>query len=169
MATVPLHPMLVHLPLALAVLLPVGALAVLLLTRAGRAGSGAWLAVVAAQALLAGSALLALRSGEGEEERVEDRIAESAIERHEEAATVFVIAAGVVLLMAAPALAGPQRLRRVLMAGTVAGTVVVAALGVRTGKAGGELVYGPSGLSAANSIQEAGRGGGEDREIRHEP
>ena len=141
MATIPLHPALVHVPLALAVLVPfAAALTAWLITRR-RAGSGAWATVVAVQAVLFASAVLALRSGRGEEERVEDRVRESAIGQHEEAAEAFLFSSGVVLLLGAAGLVGPTAARRWTMLATIAGTVAVAALAVRTGQAGGELVY----------------------------
>lgn len=141
MATIPLHPALVHVPLALAVLVPFAAAVAVWLIARRRAGSGAWAAVVAAQAVLFGSALLALRSGRGEEERVEDRVRESAIEQHEEAAEAFLFSSGVILLLGAAGLVGPAAARRWTMIATTAGTLAVAALAVRTGQAGGELVY----------------------------
>lgn len=163
MPTVPLHPMLVHVPLALAVLLPAAALVAWLLVAKGRAGRGAWLAVVAAQAVLVMSAIVALRSGEPEEDRVENRVSESAIERHEDAAKVFVWAAGAGLLLGSLGLAGPARARRWTMAAATAGTLAVAALGVRTGKAGGELVY-VHGAAGAGSVAQSGPG--EDHQER---
>jgi hypothetical protein len=47
--------------------------------------------------VLVGSGILALRSGEAEEERVERAVAERFIEKHEEAAETFVWASGAVL------------------------------------------------------------------------
>jgi len=141
MATVPLHPALVHVPLALAVLVPLAAaVAFWLMTKRG-VGRGAWAAVVAAQAVLVMGAILALRTGGAEEERVERRVAEAPLERHEEAAQVFVFGAGAVLLVSALGLVGPARARRWTMLAATAGTFAVAALAVRTGKGGGELVY----------------------------
>lgn len=168
MQTVPLHPMLVHIPLALAMLLPGVAIVAWLLITKGKAGRGAWLALVAAQALLLGSGLVALRSGEPEEERVEQWVSDAAIERHEEAAQVFVWSAGAVLLVAALGLAGPARARRWTMAGAAAGSLVVAALAIRTGKAGGELVYvhgaaGPAAGSVARGEPRVGDRGDDHR------
>ena len=83
-----------------------------------------WLVVALLQVLLAGSAWVAVETGEAEEERVERIVAERHIEAHEEAAERLLIAAGVgVLLIAAGLL--PDRLGR---AGRVLGTL--ASLGV---------------------------------------
>ena len=85
----PLHPKLVHLPIALAVLMPVltGVLWIALLR--GWLPLRAWLLAVGAQVLLLGSSVLAMRSGENDEERVERLVPEAALEAHEEAAERF--------------------------------------------------------------------------------
>lgn len=142
MGSMPLHPAIVHLPLALAILMPLLAsgFAWALWTR--RARPRAWLAVVALQALLLGSGIVATRTGEAEEDRVERVVQESALHQHEELAEQFVwaggltfVLAGLVLVVRRPA-AG-----RALAAAVVAATLVVAALGLRVGHAGGQLVY----------------------------
>ena len=138
----PLHPMLVHLPIALAVVMPLVSLGLLVAWRRGALQRRAWFVAVALQAMLVGSGLAAIRSGESEEHRVEQVVAESAIEAHEEAAGAFVIGAGAVLALALGA--GVQRREttaRRIAALSVAGTLGVLALGYRTGHAGGELVY----------------------------
>jgi uncharacterized membrane protein len=157
MPSVPLHPMLVHLPLALAVLVPPAAIIAWRLVAKGRLGRGGWAAVVIAQAVLVVGAVVALRSGGAEGERVEDRVSRAAIERHEEAAELFVWGAGAVLLVGALGLVGPVRTRRMTMLVATTGTLVVAGLAVRTGKAGGELVYvhgaaGPAAVVAGSGV-----------------
>lgn len=139
----PLHPMIVHIPLALALLMPLVAAATLAAWWLGwLPGRRVWLVALVLQGVLVGGALAAIETGEDEEERVEAVVGEAALEAHEEAADRFVIAAGVVFGLALLALALPREgLRKALAAATVAGTLVVALLGVNTGKAGGELVY----------------------------
>ena len=66
---------------------------------------------------------------------------EQVIEAHEERAEVFLWAAGAVLAAAAGLLFAPARLTLGLSAAVAAATIAVAALGVRTGAAGGEIVY----------------------------
>jgi uncharacterized membrane protein len=145
----PMHPAAVHLPLALAMLVPPLAVGTLWAIRAGKAPRAAWLLVVALQALLVGGALVALRTGDSEAERIEDRIAEGRLEAHQSAAQQFTVVAGLTLALAAAALvAGRVRPRAGAVAamGTVVMSLVVAGLAVRTGHRGGELVYGPGGL-----------------------
>lgn len=136
------HPKLVHLPIGLAVLMPLVAGGLLLAWWRRWLPARAWVIALALQAVLVGSGILALRSGEAEEERVERVVAERFIEEHEEAAEAFVWASGGVLAVMLLGLALSSR-RAGPVAATVAtlGTVVVLGLGYRTGQAGGDLVY----------------------------
>lgn len=149
MFNLPLHPAVVHLPLALAMLVPLLAVGILWAIRAGKAPRSAWLLVVALQALLVGGALVALRTGESEEERIEERVAEARLEAHQSAAQQFTVVAAFTLALAGAALvAGRIRPRAGAVAAlaTVAMSLVVAGLALRAGHRGGELVYGAGGL-----------------------
>ena len=142
MDTLPLHPMVVHLPIALAVLMPVLSGGLLLAWSRGWLPKRAWLLTVAAQALLLGSGLLAMQTGEADEDRVERIVPDRAIEAHEEAAEVFTWAGGgVLVLVLLPFVLGNGRPARAVALAGVAGTAVVLFLGYRVGEAGGELVY----------------------------
>ena len=77
----PIHPAIVHLPVALAILLPLMIGGAFLLARRGTPIRTLWTGVVAAAALLAGSAWLAVETGERQEERVEQVVSEGALER----------------------------------------------------------------------------------------
>lgn len=138
----PIHPQVVHLPLALCVLMPLlcGGLA-LAIWRGALPGRTWWLAV-ALQAVLVVVGVVAMQSGESDEEIAERVVPHEAIEAHEEAAEGFVwTAAGLLALMiAAGAVPGDGR-RRLLAAASTVLAVVVFVLGVRTGEAGGRLVY----------------------------
>ena len=136
----PLHPAVVHFPVVLMILLPLFALGAQWAIRRGSRPRMAWALPLALSAALAASALAAVRTGEAQEEKVEDVVGERALHVHEEAAERFQTLAGVLLLVAATGLAGG----RVGTAGrwlTVAGSVGVALAGVQVGSSGGELVY----------------------------
>lgn len=138
----PLHPIVVHLPVALAVLMPLAALGAFVAVRRAWVPPRAGWWVVGLQALLVGTAVLALLSGEADEERVERLVSEAMIESHAQAATVFTWAAAAVLAVATAAMVGwSERVRGVLRAATVLGTAVVLALGFDVGRKGGDLVY----------------------------
>ncbi len=142
MNDLPLHPKLVHLPMALAVLMPLVSGGVLFAILRSAVRPRAWILAIACQALLFVTALFAQRSGSADEERVERAVPESAIEEHEEAAEVFVLGAGLVLGLSLLPLFLRSRGPRLLAQGlSIAGTVVVLGLGWKVGEAGGALVY----------------------------
>src|SRR5262245_57372099 len=136
----PLHPAVVHLPIALAVLVPLAAMAAIFAIRTGFVPARGWWAVALLQALLAGSAYFAMETGHHEEERVERVVAEEHIHAHEEAGEWFVIAAGIGVVVVAGGLL-PGRLGRTgRVVGALASLAVLGAA-IRTGFLGGELVY----------------------------
>ncbi len=142
MTSLPLHPALVHIPLGLAFVIPVLAAGFGWAIWTGRLRLRAWLVVVALQAVLLGGGLLAISTGQREEERVEKVVPETALSRHESAAEQFVwltgltlVPAGLVFLLRRRAATG------MLTAASVAGTLLVAGAAIRVGHAGGELVY----------------------------
>jgi uncharacterized membrane protein len=159
MNSLPLHPAIVHIPMGVAMLMPfiAAGFAWALWTR--RAGSMAWMAVVALQAVLLASSLVAINTGGNEEERVERVVPESAIEAHEEAAEQFAWASGGTLVLAALVLLFKRReVAGPLTAGVVVATLAVAGLGYRVGHAGGQLVYQHGAASAYASAGLPGDG-----------
>lgn len=136
------HPKVVHVPMALSVLMPLLAGAFALAWWRGWLPNRSWAVVVALQGILLGSGIVALQTGESEEDRVEQVVPEAAVEAHEEAAEIFVWASGGVLGLMLLALA-VRRKKAGLPTAAVAtlGTLVVLGLGYRTGQAGGDLVY----------------------------
>jgi len=142
MDVLPLHPKLVHLPIALAMLMPLVAAALLAAWRTQWLPRRVWVVAVALQAVLVISGVVAIRTGDGEAEKVEDVVGGAAIEVHEEAAEAFVWTAAGLLALALGAYFVPdERNAHRLAAATIAGTLVVLFLGYRTGDAGGRLVY----------------------------
>lgn len=143
----PLHPALVHLPLGLAIVLPLITLfAVQQLFKLQRAAS---LLVLALAAVLFIGALAGRQTGENDEERVEKVVAEAVIEEHEEMANAFTVAAGVVLATAlATVLLGRRPAARWAGVVTVVATLVAAGLGINAGHKGGLVVYENGGARA---------------------
>jgi len=136
----PLHPAVVHLPIALAAILPLFVLLGILARRLGFPPGRTWAVVVALQALLYLTASYAARTGEAQQDRVEPVVGEAALERHEQAAERAVlfagIAAGVALLGFLPGrLGGAARLAALVAALTVLAAVALA------GSSGGDLVW----------------------------
>jgi uncharacterized membrane protein len=142
MTSLPLHPAIVHLPLGLAFVIPALAIGYAWALRRGIVRPRAWLAIVGLQAALLGAGLVAMNTGEHEEERVERLVPDAALDRHEEYAEQFVWAVGLTLVSAALVLVVRRpAVARSLTILTVAGTIGVAAAAVRVGRAGGQLVY----------------------------
>ena len=140
MLPTPLHPAIVHFPIVLVFLLPIFALGALWAIRRGARPRRAWALAVAVAAALASSAFVALKTGEAQEERVEDVVAESAIHQHEEAAEAFLVLSGVVLLVTAAGLFGGVTGRSARLVAT-AGALGLIIAGFRVGDSGGKLVY----------------------------
>lgn len=141
----PLHPFFVHLPIALTALMPLLTLGILVSVARGWLPARNYVLVFAGQLAMVASGFLALRTGEADEERVERLVAHAAIESHEDAAKLFVWAAGLVLAVAIVPLLPivhrhPRRLRWA-GATVLVGTIAVLALGWRVGASGGALVY----------------------------
>jgi uncharacterized membrane protein len=143
MDNLPFHPLIVHFPLALAALVPVAALCCLVLSwrRAGR--GRLWRFVSVVLAIIVATGILAMKSGEAEEETVESFVAEASVETHEERAELFVWASATALgfSIAVPPVSGERRWRRAVGLAALLATVLAAGLAVRVGHSGGELVY----------------------------
>lgn len=160
METLLFHPKIVHLPIALAVLMPLVSAGLLVAWMRNLLPRRAWIVAFALQAVLVGASFLAMRTGEHDEETVEAVVAESAIEAHEEAAELFTWTAAAALLLFAGASLLPSEplARRSAMAATAA-SVFVLFLGYRVGDAGGALVYE---YGAASAFVSGAAGGGGD-------
>jgi hypothetical protein len=161
----PLHAAAVHLPLALAMVLPLVSLGVLFAMWRNVLPHAAWSVVFGLQILLAISGLAAMNTGEDEEERVEHVVPHEALEEHEEWGERF---ARFNLLVAAlgllPLVAFRRRpkLRAAAYGVTTLGMLASAALGLETGKEGGELVYVHG---AAEAYREPGSAPGKTGEV----
>ena len=154
----PLHPFVVHLPIALSLLMPVLAAAALLAWwRGWLPGRRLWLVVVVFQGLLIATSFVALRTGEAEEDRVEALVAESSLHQHEALAQRLLVTAGTVLLLTTLPLVLRAGRARAFALLAVVGMVGVTALALQTGKAGGELVY-KHGAAAAYTVKTASPG-----------
>lgn len=159
----PLHPAVVHLPIALAVLVPLVAIGALIFIRRGAKPRTAWgISVVTLAALLV-SGWVSLQTGEQQEERVEDIVAEQSMHGHEEAAELFLITtAGVLALGLVGLVPGKVGSAGRLVASL--GTVAILGAGWRVGHTGGMLVYRDGAASAyVTGSQQRSVGGDVER------
>jgi uncharacterized membrane protein len=154
----PLHPAVVHLPIALAVLIPAFALLAAVTIHMKGMPPRTWLGVLLLQALLVGSGWLALETGEDQEDRVEDVVAERYIEDHEELAERFQIGAGLALVVVAAGLL-PGAAGSIARGAAVVATLAVLAAGIQVGHTGGELVYRHGAANAYVTQDDAGLAG----------
>jgi uncharacterized membrane protein len=154
---IPLHPLVVHFPVVLAVLLPIAIVVAFVAIRKGAASRRVWSVPAATAVALALSAWVSTETGESQEERVERVVAESALNTHEEAAERFLVLSGVLALVAVGGLARGTvgRAARIV---TAVGAVGVLGAGVQVGHTGGLLVYREG---AASAYANAPAGGGE--------
>ena len=137
----PLHPSIVHFPIALSILVPLAALAALVAARRRPdLGRTLWVVVLALAVLLVGASWVALETGEQQEERVEEIVSERPLESHADRAQIFLVISWITLGLAAVGLArgGVGRSGRALA--TLAALTLIPA-GIRVGHSGGELVY----------------------------
>jgi uncharacterized membrane protein len=136
----PLHPAIVHFPIALVFLLPLAAGIAWMAIRRGAGVRQAWGWVVALSAALLLSSWVAVQTGEVQEEVVERVVAERPLHDHEEAAEMFLLLSlGGLIVFAAGLGRGPLG-RASRIAGLVAGAVLLVS-GVTVGRGGGALVY----------------------------
>jgi len=160
----PLHPAVVHFPIVLMFLLPIITGAALWRLHDG-ARRRSWGLVVLTAAAVTGSGWFATRTGNTQEEFVEDVVAEQPIHDHEEAGDTFVLVSWIVLGIAVvgafPGLAG--RAGRAL---TLAGALALVYFGWRTGDLGGKLAYqhGAAAAYVTDSATVTARPAGERRE-----
>ena len=141
MQGIPWHPVLVHIPVGLAVVLPLLALGLTLALRRGLLDRRAWLVLVALQAVMLAGGIAAMKAGEKEEDRVEDIVGKRHFEQHEERAEAFLWAAGATLALSGSVVVlAPQA--AVAAAGlTTVASFVTLGFAYRAGHSGGELVY----------------------------
>ena len=147
----PLHPIVVHFPIVLAVLLPIFALGALWAIRKGTTPRRAWSIPAALAVALAVSAFVAVETGEADDERVERVVPEQPIETHEEAAETFLTLSGALALLSAAGLVR-GRIGGVARGLGTAGAVGLVALAGYVGHSGGKLVYEHGAASAHTGL-----------------
>lgn len=150
----PLHPAVVHFPLALTVLLPVLVLVFAWAIKSGKMSKELWLVIIGMQVLITGSGYLALETGETDEDKVSAIVTKKIVHEHEEAAEIFVgttvvsLVAGIVAWFLQPAFQDKARLAVMFF------SLLPLFFGWQAGKLGGEIVYRHGGASAHSDVRE---------------
>ncbi|MHB1097133.1 MAG: DUF2231 domain-containing protein [Gemmatimonadaceae bacterium] len=136
----PMHPIVVHFPIVLSILLPIVALVSLYAIKGGARPRRAWGVAVAVAAALTLSSWVAVETGEQQEERVEEVVGEARLDTHANAGeTLLFTSVGVLAVLALGLMPGDKG-RVARYAGAV-GTLAVAGMAFRVGMTGGDLVY----------------------------
>lgn len=150
----PLHPVIVHLPLALTFLLPILVLVFAWAIKSGKMSKELWLVIIGIQILITGSGYLSLETGEIDEEKVSAIVSKKIVHEHEEAAEIFVgttvisLASGIVALFLQPAFQEKARLAVIFL------SLLPVFFGWKAGNLGGEIVYRHGGASAHSDVRE---------------
>ncbi|HJN77243.1 MAG TPA: DUF2231 domain-containing protein [Myxococcota bacterium] len=147
MVELPLHPLLVHIPVGLAVAVAILAPAVWLTWARGALPRRAWWLVPLVQGFLLVSVVAAVRTGELAEQEARRVLPGEQVDRHETLGTRFIVLVVVTLLLALAAslVADERRARQLALAAIISSLVQLAACAV-VSHAGGALVWGPDGL-----------------------
>ncbi len=142
----PLHPAVVHLPIALVFIMPLIFIFLLWAERKGIVTYKAWYLAIALQVIIVGTSFASVSLGEREEERVEDVVGEVAIEEHEEWGKIVPwVSLGVLLsLSASVALKNKTAIKTGALVLSLGAIVPV----IMAGRTGGELVYKHNAASA---------------------
>ncbi len=138
---IPQHPLVIHLPLALSLILPILVVAFAIFIKKNKMVDSSWTIIVGLQVLLTVSGYIALETGETDEDRVEKIVEHKLIHEHEEAAEMFVGSTVIALVLGITLMFLKQELQFKLRMVVALMTLVSAGLGFSTGKKGGELVY----------------------------
>lgn len=150
----PLHPAIVHLPLALTFVLPFLVLVFAWAINSGKMDKRLWFVIIGLQVLVTATGYISLETGETDEDKVKAIVSKEIIHDHEEAAEIFVgttvisLAAGIIALFLNP---GWQEKFRYL---AFAISLLPVFFGYRTGVMGGEIVYKHGGGSAHADARE---------------
>lgn len=145
----PWHPVVIHLPLALAVLTPILIILVLLGIVKCKWPRSTWAIIVLICALGAGSGFMATQTGEDVEDQVETVVAKDLIHEHEDAGEWFSYGLWILLFLAVIPFI-PRKNQEALWPYLPALIMafIVLAMGMRTGHSGGSLVYKHNAASA---------------------
>ena len=138
---VPLHPLIVHFPMALTFVLPVLIVIFALMIRSNKMSPKAWLIITGLQLAVVATGYISLETGETEEHTVEKVVSKKLIHEHEEAAEIFVGSTVLALVLSIAAFFLRKELGFPLKLAIAGVCLISCFLAYRAGQLGGELVY----------------------------
>lgn len=154
---VPLHPMIVHFPMAITMILPVLILVFAYMIKMNKMTPKSWLIVVGLQLAVVITGYVALETGETEEHTVEKVVSKKLIHEHEEAAEVFVGSTVLALVLSIAAFFIRKEIQFPIKLTVGVISLISCFLAYRTGMLGGELVY-KHGAASAYSVESPPEG-----------
>ena len=142
MEVTPSHPLFVHIPLALAMLLPLINLGLIIVWFKGALPRRIWIISATLHAVMTVGTFVAMQTGETDEHTAERVVSKHEIDKHEEHAESFLFASIVALLLAlVAAIAEEEEAARRFALGTTTLSLLCGFLAYKTGEHGGKLVY----------------------------
>lgn len=149
----PLHPAIVHIPLGIAMVLPVIALGLFFLINRKWIPHKSWAFVIVLQTLIIGSAYVAMETGENEEDIVEKVVQKSEIHEHEENAELFFYLSLALLILSVPGMVKSDSIRNTSQLIFLAASLGILLMVYKTGHSGGELIFKHKAYEAYQKIE----------------
>lgn len=137
----PLHPLIVHFPIALTFILPFLILVFAYMIKTQKMSHVAWLVIIGLQVATTATGYIALETGENEEHAVEKVLDKKLIQAHEESAETFVGFTVLALVLSVGSYFLRSELQFFAQLVICVVTLVSGYLAYNTGNQGGELVY----------------------------
>lgn len=138
---VPLHPIVVHFPIALSFLLPILALVFAFFIKTKKMNGSMWAIIMGLHLFTVGMGYLSLETGEREEDVVEKIVDKELIAEHEKYAEIFVGVTVVATVISIVAYFIQAHLQMYVQLANVIVLLIAAFFAYETGEHGGELVY----------------------------
>lgn len=138
---VPLHPMIVHFPMALTFIMPILIIVFAYMIKINKMTPKGWLVIVGLQLAVVVSGYVSLETGETEEHTVEKVLSKDLIHDHEEAAEIFVGSTVLALVLSIGVFFIRKEFQLPIKLGIAVVGLVSCYLAYKTGSLGGELVY----------------------------
>ena len=162
-----LHPFFVHLPIAIAILLPFFIGSAMMFYRKNQENANQiWYFTAVAMVIMAIFTIFSLMSGKPAEEILEKLINEEAIETHEDMGELFGIVTLATTGLALFLFIFKGKLRQTFMYVLFALSLVLMVMGLYTGKTGGEVGHAEGGATELHKAIEAA--GGDWRKLAEE-
>lgn len=143
----PLHPAIVHLPLALTFVLPALILVFIWAIRSGKMSREMWVVIVGLQLLITASGYLALETGETDEDKVAKVAGIVLVQTHEQTAEIFVGTTVVSLAVGVVAIFLQAQFQLYARLAVLVLSLLSCVFAFKTGEIGGEIVYAQNGAS----------------------